>query len=230
MRVPSSATFRAVVVLLAAGSGTRVGAGANKVLLPLHDRPVLDWSLRTVREIGYVDQVVVVGREEDRAAITPMLRGDELFVVGGASRDASERCAFAALQDASRVGRPLAATDVVAVHDSARPLAGVELWRTVLEQAHEHGGAVPVRPLAGLVRRHGAAVTGSVAGMQTPQAFRAGPLLASYARALDDGFRATDTGGFVAAYGDVAVRAVPGPATNIKITFAADLAVAHRLL
>ena len=57
------------VVLVAAGSGSRVGAATNKVLLPLHGVPVLAWSLRTVLGLAYVDRVVVVVRDEDRDAV-----------------------------------------------------------------------------------------------------------------------------------------------------------------
>ena len=93
-----------------------------------------------------------------------------------------------------------------------------------------NGGALPARPQPGLVsgdgRRH---VTGLV-GVQTPQAFRAGPLLDAYTRAEADGFTGTDTAGCVATYTDLPVLAVPAPATNLKVTFAEDLTLAERLL
>jgi 2-C-methyl-D-erythritol 4-phosphate cytidylyltransferase len=66
--------------------------------------------------------------------------------------------------------------------------------------------------------------------VQTPQAFRAGPLLEAYARAGDDGFTGSDTAACVAAYTDMPVVAVPAPATNLKITFPEDVALAERLL
>ena len=64
-----SQPLRAAVVLVAAGSGSRVGAATNKVLLPLHGVPVLAWSLRTVCSLSYVDQVVLVVREDDVDAV-----------------------------------------------------------------------------------------------------------------------------------------------------------------
>lgn len=223
---------RTAVVVVAAGSGSRVGAATNKVLLPLHGIPVLAWSLRTVTALPYVDHVVVVARQEDVAAVQELAarhlpEGREaLLVTGGPTRHASEWRGLSALRGPIRAGE----VDVVAVHDGARPLAGTALFDAVVRTAHEHGGALPARPQPGLVsgdgRRH---VTGLV-GVQTPQAFRAGPLLDAYTRAEADGFTGTDTAGCVATYTDLPVLAVPAPATNLKVTFAEDLALAERLL
>jgi 2-C-methyl-D-erythritol 4-phosphate cytidylyltransferase len=66
--------------------------------------------------------------------------------------------------------------------------------------------------------------------VQTPQAFRALPLLEAYERARRDGFVGTDTASCVERYTDIAVRCVPGDARNIKITFPEDLLLAERLL
>ena len=231
---------RSAVVLVAAGSGTRVGAATNKVLLPLLGRPVLAWSLRTVASLAYVDRLVVVVRPED-ADVVAGLVADELrpdqeatLVAGGATRHGSEQRGLAPLREAVSAGE----VEVVAVHDAARPLADVGLFDATVRLAHEVGGALPVRRQEGLVsglvdrgpRRSAAHVRGLVA-VQTPQAFRAGPLLEAYARAEGDGFSAaTDTAGCVAAYSDVEIRGVPAPATNLKITFPDDVALAKRLV
>lgn len=66
--------------------------------------------------------------------------------------------------------------------------------------------------------------------VQTPQAFRAGPLLGAYAAAARDGFTGTDTAACVSAYTDVALWAVDGEAPNLKVTWAEDLPLAERLL
>jgi 2-C-methyl-D-erythritol 4-phosphate cytidylyltransferase len=232
MNVTPEPRLRAAVVLVAAGAGSRVGAPTNKVLLPLHGVPVLAWSLRTVCSLEYVDQVVLVVRETDVEAVTELAERhlpegrEAVMVTGGATRHASEWRGLQALRSRIEAG----SLDVVAIHDGARPLADAALFDATCRAALEHGGALPARPQPGLVtadgRRH---VTGLV-GVQTPQAFRAGPLLAAYERAEADGFSGTDTAGCVAAYTDLEVRAVPAPATNLKVTFAEDLALAERLL
>jgi 2-C-methyl-D-erythritol 4-phosphate cytidylyltransferase len=69
-----------------------------------------------------------------------------------------------------------------------------------------------------------------VVAVQTPQAFRALPLLIAYERAERDGFVGTDTASCVERYTDLAVHCVPGSAENIKITFREDLLLAEQLL
>ena len=117
VRLPGM-SLRVAAVLLAAGSGTRVGAQRNKVLLPLGELPVLGWSLRTVRKLEYVGQVVVVHRPAEPLAVERIAQSDVL-VEGGATRHASEQNALTALAGRIDAGE----YDVVAIHDTARPLA-----------------------------------------------------------------------------------------------------------
>jgi 2-C-methyl-D-erythritol 4-phosphate cytidylyltransferase len=226
---------RTAVVLLAAGEGRRVGAGTNKVLLPLLGAPVFTWSLRRALELPGVTQVVLVVRPEDRAEVDDGLDlvaehhpGAQLWIVhGGSTRHGSEWNALAAVADSVDAGE----VDVVAIHDTARPLADAALFEAVVRAAHEHGGALPVRPQRSLVpRESGRALDSALVGVQTPQAFDARTLLDAYRKAERDGFAGTDTASCVERYADVAIHCVPSPATNIKITFPEDIALAERLL
>lgn len=219
-------SLRVAAVLLAAGSGTRVGAQRNKVLLPLGGQPVLGWSLRTVRHLEYVGQVVVVHRPADRAAVERIAPSDVLLVDGGDTRHASEHNALIALAERIDAGE----YDVVAIHDTARPLASRELWDRVVGAAAEHGGAIPVRHQPGLLTRDGRSAGDGLVAVQTPQAFRAQTLLDAYRKAQADGFQGTDTAACVARFSGLVVRGVEAPATNLKITFPEDVAVAERLL
>ncbi|PVG84573.1 4-diphosphocytidyl-2C-methyl-D-erythritol kinase [Nocardioides gansuensis] len=220
----------AAVVILAAGSGSRVGAEVNKVLLPLGPLPVLAWSVLDALAVDDVRRVVLVVRPEDRVpvaeALVPHLGDREVLVVdGGATRHQSEWAALALLAAEIEAG----AIDVVAIHDGARPLAGTRLFEAVLAAAREHGGAIPVVPVASLVRSDGSAAPGGTGAVQTPQAFRAGPLLAAYRRAAADGFEGTDTAAALERLGDVRIAAVPSTPLNLKVTFPEDLALALRL-
>ena len=218
------------VVILAAGSGSRVGAEVNKVLLPLRDVPVLVWSVRDALALRDVRRLVLVVRPEDRAAVeaavAPHLGEREVLVVGGgATRHASEWAALRVLAGDIESGD----VDVVVVHDGARPLAGVDLWRSVVDAAREVGGAIPVVPVTQLLHADLTPVTEAVGAVQTPQAFRAGAVLAAYRAAAEDGFEGTDTAACVSAYADVPVAAVPGSALNLKVTFPEDVALALEL-
>jgi 2-C-methyl-D-erythritol 4-phosphate cytidylyltransferase len=222
----------AAVVVVAAGSGTRVGAGVNKVLLPLLGLPVVAWSVRTALALPDVRRVVVVHRPDERevigAALAPHLgEGEVLLVPGGATRHASEWRALRVLADDVDAGR----LAVLAVHDAARPLAGTELFERILAAAREHGGAIPVVRVQGVVRRDGTPMGSSpLAAVQTPQAFRAGDLLAAYRAADADGFTGTDTASCVERYAGLTIQAVASGPANLKITYPQDLQLAERLL
>jgi 2-C-methyl-D-erythritol 4-phosphate cytidylyltransferase len=236
--------LRAAVVLLAAGEGRRVGADTNKVLLPLAGLPVFAWSLRAVAAIEYVDQLVVVVRPADHDHVTATITATitehfteqlggqlverQLHVVdGGSTRHGSEWNALQAIAADIDAGR----TDVVAIHDAARPLADPDLFHEVIATANEHGGALPVRERRHLITAApGVRRAERMVGVQTPQAFRARPLLDAYRKADRDGFVGTDTASCVEEYTDLAIHCVPSPATNLKITFPEDVTLAERLL
>lgn len=221
----------AAVVILAAGRGSRVGADVNKVLLPLGDAPVLAWSMRDALALPDVRRVVLVvrpGEQDDVAAVLAAHLGarEIALVAGGATRHASEWNALRSLAPEIESGE----VDVVAIHDGARPLAGTALFEETIRAAREHGGAIPVVPLPGLMSADGTPLSGDLAGVQTPQAFRAGDLLAAYARADVDGFEGTDTASCLERYSELRIAAVSSSPLNLKITFAEDIALAERLI
>lgn len=218
-------------MILAAGAGQRVGAGSNKVLLPLGDRPVLAWSVCDAIALEGVRRVVVVVRPGELGlvadALAPYLGDAEVGLVeGGATRHASEWNALRALRPEIDSGE----VDVVAIHDGARPLAGRELFAATIAAARDRGGAIPCVRLPGLLALDGRALPEELDGVQTPQAFRAADLLMAYTRAEADGFDGTDTAACWARYSDLPVVAVPSTPANLKITFPEDLELALRLL
>ncbi len=209
-----SQPLRAAVVLVAAGSGSRVGAATNKVLLPLHGVPVLAWSLRTALLAGVRRPGRRRGPGGRRGRRTRPGRAVPARGPRGGPGDRRARPAttsewrgLAALRGRIEAGE----LDVVAIHDGARPLADAALFEATFRAALEHGGALPARPQPGLVTRDGRRHVTGLVGVQTPQAFRAGPLLDAYVRARADGFTGTDTAGCVAAYTDLPCTASPRP-------------------
>jgi len=224
--VPSAA-----IVLLAAGSGERVGADRNKVLLPLHGVPVLAHSVRTALRVDGAHRVVVVVRAEDRAAVTEAIRPhlgthDVWLVDGGEQRHDSEYSALRALRRDIEAGE----IAVVAIHDAARPLATEGLFRAVVDLAATRGAAVPALPAGRLNDRDGSLAAENLLVVQTPQAFDARALLAAYDAADADRFVGTDTASCLERYADLAIHAVTGERRNLKITFADDLLLAGELI
>ncbi len=223
---------RTGVVIVAAGSGARVGADTNKVLLPLLGETVLTWSVRTVASLPYVDRLVVVVRREDAEQVAELVRaelGEEqeaVLVIGGATRHASEQRGLEPLRGPVAAGE----LEVVAVHDAARPLADAALFEAVVRAARRHGAALPVRPRPGVLPQSGGEPLPDLVAAQTPQAVRAGPLLAAYDRAEAEGFEGSDTATTAGRFADLTVVGVPAPATNLKITYAPDVSLAEHLL
>ena len=219
------------IVLLGAGSGRRVGAERNKVLLPLGGLPILAHSVRTALTLDDVTRIVVVVRPEDRnevaTALAPHLGSHDVWLVdGGAERHDSEARALDALRPEIEAGE----LAVVAIHDAARPLASADLFRAVIAAATTHGAAVPAVPAAQLSNADGSLAETGLVAVQTPQAFRARDLAAAYAAAAAEGFVGTDTAASLERYTDVVVHAVDGEPANLKVTFPEDLALASELL
>jgi 2-C-methyl-D-erythritol 4-phosphate cytidylyltransferase len=219
----------AAIVVLAGGVGARVGAGVNKTLLSIGGIPVIAQSVRVALD-ARPGRVVVVVRPDERdlmsRAIQPVLGSDgtqEVWLVdGGIERHDSEWNALTALRPLIESGE----IDVVVMHDAARPLAPVGLYRRVIEAARIHGGAIPTVRVDHIV---GTDQKGLVA-VQTPQAFRAGDLLDAYRKADEAGFRGTDTASCVERFTDLTIVGVPSSTANLKVTYPEDLAVAEELL
>jgi 2-C-methyl-D-erythritol 4-phosphate cytidylyltransferase len=223
-------------IVLAAGSGTRVGHSGSKAYLPVAGRSMLVWALETLAGTGGVERLVLAVRAQDLSLAGEVLQrelpGVEVdLVAGGATRHESEHRALRHLAGAIRTGIITA----VLLHDAARPLASTDLSERVLAAALSCGAAVPGVPVENVlaVDPAGRLVPGNrerLVSIQTPQAFRAAPLLDAYDAAARDGFTGTDTAACVERYTDLEVAVVPGEPGNLKITFADDLRIAERLL
>ncbi|OLF10840.1 IspD/TarI family cytidylyltransferase [Actinophytocola xanthii] len=222
-------------VVLAGGSGTRMGAGMNKAYLPLAGRRLASWSLLTFGQVPEVGVLVLVARPEDAEHLDLVLSSDlpgtqvEL-VHGGDTRQDSELAALRHLSDRVDDGT----IDVILLHDAARPLVRPALVTEVVEAAREHGGAVPGLPAEDLVTGAGTTVSGAplegAVRAQTPQGFRAAALVDAYEQAAREGFLGTDTASCMERYSSLPVRWVRGDEHNFKITYPHDLTVAERLL
>jgi 2-C-methyl-D-erythritol 4-phosphate cytidylyltransferase len=209
----------AVALLVAAGSGERLGADLPKAFVTLGGETLLARSLRAISEAGIEEVVVALPAGH---AAPPGVRG----VPGGKVRSASVLAALAA-----------STGDPVVVHDAARPLAPPELFRSVLRELERSGadGAVAAAPVTDTVKR---ARDGDVVetldrselwAIQTPQAFRRAALEralevddATLAVATDDAWLVERAGG--------TVRVVEGPPENLKVTTPRDLRIAEDLL
>jgi len=216
------------VVLTAAGSSTRMGLGASKVLLQLGGRTVLEHSLASLREALPEAYVVITTRHEDWERVTALAPGANV-VLGGATRQQSVQRGVQAL--------PIAVRHVL-VHDAARPLASPALFRRTLEAVLAHGAAVAGLPasdsLHALDAPGGSRLTRSLErselfAAQTPQGARADWLRAALLAAEREGREATDEVALLLAAGHP-VTTVAGEAANLKLTRPEDLPLFEALL
>ena len=228
---------RAAAVVLAGGSGARLGSSINKVFLPLAGRRVVSWSLSAFARVKEIDRIVLVIRSQDEEMVQRILEREFAdhavdVVYGSDSRHESEAAGVAHLANAVRAGK----IDVILVHDGARPFVTGSLIRVLIGAARTAGGSLPGIVDESLV--HGEIATlkalepieSTLIRVQTPQAFRADPLVHAYERAEIDGFRGTDTAACVERYADLNIAYVSGDPRNIKITYPEDLFLAEQIL
>lgn len=228
--------MRAIAILTAAGSGTRLGHPLPKALVPLAGVPLVVRAAHALTSSGVVRRIVVTAPPDAVADVLAALGeapGLEV-VAGGSTRQASVAAGLARLADEP-------GDTVVLVHDAARPLVPVRVVRRVAGAvAMGHAAVVPVLPVADTIKRVG--TDGAVAetldrrelrAVQTPQGFTLDALRAAHDaaahRAHDEALAATDDAGLVEAAGGP-VWVVEGHEDAMKITTPRDLAVASALV
>jgi 2-C-methyl-D-erythritol 4-phosphate cytidylyltransferase len=191
-------------IVVGGGSGRRFGTAKQYELLG---------------EVRVIDRSVAVAREVSAGVVTVVPPEDadaEGAVAGGATRSESVRAGLAAV--------PSDAT-IICVHDAARPLASVALYRRAIDAVSEGAdAAIPAVSVADTIKvvADGVVVAtpdrASLVAVQTPQAFRAGVLREAHAAGGD----ATDDAALVEGRGGLVV-VVDGEITNRKITVPDDL-------
>ena len=211
-------------IIAAGGRGARLGGAQPKQLLEIGGRAILERSVTAFLSHPSVDEVVVALPQDLLDAPPPYLTsaGKPLRIVaGGARRQDSVANGFRAAS---------ANTDVVVIHDAARPFASADLIARTIAAAAESGAALAAIQARDTVKRVSAATVVETLAReciylaQTPQAFRSNVLADALASPGD----ATDEAALAERAGH-AVRIVEGEASNIKITTPEDLVMAEAI-
>lgn len=228
-----SSRDRVGVIIPAAGQGSRFGGPKPKQLSVLAGWPVLAHVLSRFESLEEVIKVIVAapaGREDElrRTAVEPFgFENDISIVAGGATRQESVYQAFLALEETG--------VEIVLVHDAVRPLTPPSLISQVITQASGQGAAiaaVQVKDTLKLVKNGVIQETLNrelVWQAQTPQGFRREILAQALAEARQSAFFGTDEASLVERIGQP-IHIVPGPSSNLKITWAEDLILAETLI
>ena len=222
------------LIVMAAGSGTRMGADMPKQFIEIDGKAILHMTIEKFLEVCPGINVVTVLPEAHMSywrnyCLERNFTCPQVLVKGGITRFHSVRNALAKVPDNA----------VVAIHDGVRPLVTVDLLRNMFDLSENEPALIPVVPCIDtmkvlkdedgkLVAVPGASVDRSVLfGAQTPQVFHSEIIKEAYSLAYDTSF--TDDASVLERYGK-SLSYVHGERLNMKITTKEDLVLARAIL
>ena len=223
--------INADVIILAAGSGKRMMADRNKILLDLGDRPIIAHTIAKFYNQPRIRKIILAIREEDRVQIDSIIAAygfeDLVKVVGGAERKDSIYNCMGVLSDD---------THILLIHDGARPFVDEDtITRSILETI-ECGATcvgVPSKDTVKIVDQEGIILDtpdrSQVWCAQTPQTFSFDLIREAHTRAMQESFLGTDDASLVERYGHK-VKMIMGSYMNNKITTPEDIKQARYIL
>lgn len=220
------------VIIAAAGRGSRMKMAENKVFVPLLGKPILLYSLERFARREDVGEIIVISAPHEVGEMASLVLGFAgktrvKVVAGGSERQYSVANALKAVTKDS---------ELILVHDGARPLVTDAIIDDVIRSAREHGASIAAVAVKDTIKRvdaNGIVVDTpprkTLYAVQTPQGFDRDVLQRAYQQADEDGFLGTDDASLVERLG-VSVAIAQGDYQNIKITTPEDLIIGEALL
>jgi 2-C-methyl-D-erythritol 4-phosphate cytidylyltransferase len=220
------------LLIAAAGSGRRMGADGNKLLLEVAGRPVLAWTLEAALACPVIQWIGIVGQPVDAeaiAAIVAAARPDRpvQWILGGDTRQESVSRGLAALPPAA---------DGVLIHDGARCLVEPELLARCAAAVQAGAAVIAATPVTDTIKQvdDQRCITATpdrsaLWAAQTPQGFPVQQLRQAHATASEQGWSVTDDAALFERLGWT-VQVLEAPPSNIKLTTPFDLQVAAAVL
>ena len=207
------------VIIAAAGSGSRMGGRLPKQYMKTGGEVILRKTAEIFASCPVIDNIIVVADMAYMDLCEDVLKGIEhRTVAGGAQR-----------QDSVYEGLKCTDTDIVLIHDGARPFVTQQIITEVTAAAAEYRAAVcAVRPKDTIRTGQGTLNRDELYAVQTPQGFDTAALKAAYEAAYAQGFYGTDDAGIAEGAG-LEIRIGPGSYDNIKITTREDLPMETRV-
>jgi 2-C-methyl-D-erythritol 4-phosphate cytidylyltransferase len=219
-------------IIVAAGTGTRMGAGVDKLFLEVAGRPVVAHTWRRFDDAKCIGEIILVvrkGRQKmfEELAAKFHFRKPFRIVVGGAERQDSVWNGLEALSPAS---------EIVAIQDAARPCTSGELIMATIEAARETGAAVAAQPVTDTIKESadGRLIERTLDrsklwSVQTPQTFRVGVIRRAISAARQKKLVFTDDTAACELIGQP-IRLVSRVTPNPKVTVPGDLPLVEMLL
>ncbi len=219
----------AYAIILAGGSSSRMGESSNdKILLPLARKPVIAHSINAFLESEVVSGIVLVYRDdEQRLAIEKLIQPTKRSLVwakGGIERQDSVWSGLKALPKE---------TEIVLIHDGARPLVTANAIRKTALAASKHGAASLARPVTDTLKKAGSSSIpetysletvdrSTLWAMETPQAFRYSLIKDAYQKVIESGIMITDDLAAVEST-DQPIQFIENERPNVKLTTPLDI-------
>ena len=222
--------MRYTLIIPAAGQGKRMGAGLNKLFLPIASVPLIIHTLRVFEKDEACERIILAVNTDEQSVFERFIKKYHIkkqivFAIGGQERQDS---VYNGLLQAGKAS-------YVLVHDGARPFITIEIIQSVLEEAMRKGASICAVPVKDTIKR---VEDGSVVetversklwAVQTPQGFYLPTLSEAHEEARKIGYLGTDDASLVERLGK-AVGVVSGSYFNIKVTTPDDLVVAESFL
>jgi 2-C-methyl-D-erythritol 4-phosphate cytidylyltransferase len=225
--------MRTLAVIVAGGTGKRMGSPTNKQLLHLDNKPIIVHTLQVFEECHPIDGIYLVVHQKDLPVIQEEILETYRFsklqklVIGGRLRQDSVRNGLEALDSSC---------STVVIHDGVRPFvtpAFVEKSISLMEMYDAVIPAIPVKDTIKVISKEGYVVKtldrDALWHVQTPQTFRYELILKAYREGMGKKFYGHDDASFLESLG-TKVKVVEGSPYNIKITTPEDLVIAQGML
>lgn len=216
-------------LIMAAGSGKRMGSSVKKQFLKLNGREILYITVDTFSKCNMVDSIIIVTGSDEVEHVRELMADipkPVKIVVGGSERQYS---VMNGLKEAN-------GCDIVLIHDGVRPFVSIEHIEECIRTACRDGACVlgvPVKDTVKVCDCDGNIVSTpdrrTLWLAQTPQVFRYDLIMKAYDNAQRDGFLGTDDASVAEKYG-FNVRIVKGDYNNIKITTPDDLVTGNAII
>ncbi len=229
MKAPHPVTS---AILVAAGKGTRMGPGVDKLFLELDGRPVVAHTWRRFDEADCIDEILMVVRDGAQAAFADLAQKQQFgkpfrLVVGGKERQDS---VWNGLEAVSR------GAEIVAIQDAARPCTSEALIATTVAAARLTGAAVAAQRVTDTIKESsdGKLIARTLDrsrlwAVQTPQTFRVEIIRRALAEVRRRGLLVTDDTAACELIGQP-VQLVPSTQPNPKVTRPEDLACVEAVM
>jgi 2-C-methyl-D-erythritol 4-phosphate cytidylyltransferase len=223
---------KVTAIVLAAGSGSRIGGSVKKQFIQINNKPILQYTLEKFQTSGEIDEIIIVLPKDYVSHFADIIlkkwgiKKLTDIVAGGEERQDS---VFSALQTITNN------TEIVLVHDGVRPFIKQNEIKKLIKSARKNGSAViGIQPKDTIKNIENNLILGTydrskLLAVQTPQVFQRDIILNAYKNGLQSKQHFTDDASLVE-YSGGTVHVVQGGYHNIKITTPEDLWLAEHML